>query len=77
MHRALISIGSGEAGSDTTDNVDLEVADVKWFRMRSEKMDPEKKDAKVQQGDLKAGKGNANANDFSNGPEEFYFVEYT
>jgi hypothetical protein len=55
----------------STDNVDLEVADVKWFRLRSEKMDPEKKDVKVQQGDLKAGKGNANANDFSNGPEEF------
>jgi hypothetical protein len=55
----------------STDNVDLEVADVKWFKLKSEKSDPEKNVVKVKQGDLKSGKGDGSASDFSNGPQEF------
>ncbi len=55
----------------TTDNVDVEVEDVKWFTLRSEKLDPEKKNVKVKSGDLSAStEGKANS-DFSNGPQEF------
>jgi hypothetical protein len=56
----------------TTDNVDVAVDEVKWFRMKTEKTDPEKKDVKVKTGDLAAG-GNKDgaANDFSNGPQPF------
>ncbi|HMG89834.1 MAG TPA: M1 family metallopeptidase [Chryseolinea sp.] len=52
----------------TNDNVDVDLADVKWFQLRTEKVDPEKKDVKVQRGDLSASKG---ASDFSNGPQQF------
>jgi hypothetical protein len=56
----------------TTDNVDVAVDEVKWFRMKTEKSDPEKKDVKVKPGDLAAGSGkDAAANDFSSGPQPF------
>jgi hypothetical protein len=55
----------------TTDNVDVAVDEVKWFKLRSEKIDPEKKEVKTKQGDLKAGKNGGNGTDFSNGPQEF------
>jgi hypothetical protein len=54
----------------TTDHVDVAVDDVKWFRLRDEKIDPEKKNVKTKQGDLRAGKG-GNGTDFSDGPQEF------
>ncbi|HEY5918064.1 MAG TPA: M1 family metallopeptidase [Chryseolinea sp.] len=52
----------------TNDNVDVDLADVKWFQLRTEKVDPEKKDVKAQRGDLASAKG---ASDFSNGPQPF------
>jgi len=52
----------------TNDNVDVDLADVKWYQLRTTKIDPEKKDVKVQQGDLASGKGST---DFSNGPQQF------
>src|SRR5687767_899109 len=57
----------------TTDQVDVELSEVKWFKLKSEKADPEKKDIKVAAGDLASGSGkkDAKANDFSNGPQEF------
>lgn len=59
----------------TTDNVDVELSEVKWFRLKNEKSDPEKKDVKVKSGDLATGEGkDGKANDFSNGPEEFTLV---
>jgi len=58
----------------TTDNVDIEVADVKWFRQRSEKMDPESKEVKTKQGDLSSGKKDGPSTDFSNGPQEFSMI---
>ncbi|MBL7848784.1 MAG: M1 family peptidase, partial [Cyclobacteriaceae bacterium] len=55
----------------TTDNVDVTLDDVKWFKVKGTTVDPEKKSVKVSQGDLtvsggKSGKGP----DFSKGPQE-------
>lgn len=56
----------------TNDNVDLEVTDVKWFRLANEVSDPENKNVKVAPGDLARSQGQGKgASDFSNGPEEF------
>ena len=55
----------------TNDNVDVNMEEVKWFRLTEEKVDPETKNIKVKQGDLTANKRNGNASDFSNGPEPF------
>ena len=52
----------------TTDNVDLTLEDVKWFQVKEEQMDPEKKNITVKQGDLAAGNTKNKANDFSAGP---------
>jgi predicted secreted protein len=57
----------------TTDNVDVELNDVKWFKLKNEKVDPERKDVKVAQGDL-ARAGDNSSNDFSNGPQEFTLI---
>ncbi|WP_276367884.1 M1 family metallopeptidase [Chryseolinea sp. H1M3-3] len=58
----------------TTDYVDVDMQEVKWFKLQSETLDPEKKKLKVKRGDLES-KGNSSGdtkdNDFSNGPEEF------
>jgi hypothetical protein len=47
--------------------------EVKWFKLNTEKTDPEKKKLKVKKGDLQAKAENeqGNPNDFSNGPQEF------
>ncbi len=55
----------------TTDHVDVEVEDVKWFTLRSETLDPEKKNVKVKAGDLSVNKDAKANTDFSNGPQEF------
>jgi hypothetical protein len=61
----------------TTDNVDLTVEDVKWFRVKNTTKDPENKNVKVKAGDLSAsnGSGKDKASDFSNGPQEFLVVK--
>jgi hypothetical protein len=53
----------------TTDNVDIDLAEVKWFKLNSGVTDPEKKGVKATQGDLSA--AGVNANDFSSGPQQF------
>ncbi|MBS1544726.1 MAG: M1 family metallopeptidase [Bacteroidetes bacterium] len=55
----------------TTDNVDLTLDEVKWFKVKSSQVDPEKKNVKTKEGDL-ASKGdkNAKASDFSQGAKE-------
>jgi hypothetical protein len=59
----------------TSDNVDVELSDVKWFRLKTEKTDPEKKEVKVKSGDLAGSTGNGKgASDFSKGPEEFTLI---
>ena len=55
----------------STDNVDVEVDDVKWFRLKTEKADPEKKTPKVEKGDLAK---KEKSTDFSQGPQEFTIV---
>ncbi|MBX7127491.1 MAG: M1 family peptidase, partial [Cyclobacteriaceae bacterium] len=57
-----------------TDNVDVTLDEVKWFKVKQQQADPEKKTVKVQQGDLaRKGKG-AKAEDFSGGPQEFQLI---
>ena len=56
-----------------TDNVEVALDEVKWFKLKSEKVDPEKKSVKTTQGDLNAKKDNK-ATDFSSGPEEFTLI---
>jgi aminopeptidase N len=56
----------------TTDHVDVDLNEVKWFRLKSATVEPERKNLNVKRGDLESetgGKGNGN--DFSEGPQEF------
>lgn len=55
----------------TNDNVDVNLSDVKWFKLGSEKVDPERKGVKIRQGDLASSASGGNGTDFSSGPEEF------
>lgn len=57
----------------TTDQVDVDLADVKWFKLKEQTIEPEKKKVKVKKGDLAVNKpaNDGPATDFSNGPQEF------
>ena len=59
----------------TVDNVDINLSDVKWFRMRQESGDIENKGKNVKKGDLTASTGNGENMDFSAGPQEFSLTE--
>ncbi len=54
-----------------TDNVDVSVEGVKWFRLREETVDPERKNVRTTPGDLasSASSENNGAGDFSKGPQ--------
>lgn len=54
----------------TVDNVDIELSDVKWFKVKSEQKDVENKNVKTGTGDLAANKSKDKATDFSQGPQE-------
>ncbi len=58
----------------TTDATDMSIDQVKWYRVRDAKVNPEKGNVRVQKGDLAAQSSNRYT-DFSNGPEEFTVVE--
>ena len=59
----------------TNDNVDVEVTNVKWFRLKDEVADPESKGVQVVPGDLTtADANNGRPADFSKGPEELSLV---
>jgi hypothetical protein len=58
----------------TTENVDVELSDVKWFKLRSEQIDPESKNVKTKQGDLAASKKDGNSTDFGSGPQGFTLI---
>ena len=58
----------------TTDNVDLTVDEVKWFKVKNTQVDPEKKNVTVKQGDVGAKQSGGKAADFSNGPQEFTVI---
>jgi hypothetical protein len=57
----------------SVDNVDVELDNVKWFRVKSEQKDLENKSVKTAQGDLSAS-GKSNATDFSQGPQEITVI---
>jgi hypothetical protein len=57
-----------------TDNVDVEVDEVKWFKLRANAADPENKTVKPAQGDLTKAKTSTKAADFTNGPEMFTLI---
>lgn len=62
----------------TNDNVDVEVSDVKWFKLKREAADPENTIPHAKAGDLAASAGGKNGNgreDFSNGPEEISLMD--
>ena len=61
----------------STDNVDLTVDEVKWYKVKNTTVDPEKKNVKVKSGDLSASGGSSKdkANDFTNGPQEFTVIK--
>ncbi len=54
----------------TTDNTDLTLDDVKWYRVKKQVADPERKNVTTQKGDL-AKKNSEKTTDFSQGPQEF------
>jgi len=54
----------------STDNTDITLDDVKWFTVKKQVADPEKKNVTTQKGDL-AKKNSEKAIDFSQGPQEF------
>ncbi|PZR41462.1 MAG: aminopeptidase [Azospira oryzae] len=60
----------------TTDNVDLTLDEVKWYKVKNTSVDPEK-NVKVKGGDLNAQKSKSTdkATDFSNGPQEFTVIK--
>jgi aminopeptidase N len=59
----------------STDNVDIAVDKVKWFKIKAQQSDIENKNKNVKTGDLNAKAGRGNGNDFANGPEEFTLVD--
>ena len=58
----------------TTDNVDVTLDEVKWFKVKSTQVDPEMKGVTVKQGDVGAKKPSDKASDFSNGPQDFTVI---
>ena len=55
----------------TTDNVDVELDEVKWYRVKSTTKDPENKGITATKGDLSKGGADNKKADFSQGPQEF------
>ena len=59
----------------TTDNVDLTLDQVKWYKLRTDKANVEGKEKNVTKGDLASAKeGEKKAEDFSNGPSYFSVI---
>ncbi len=59
----------------TTDNVDMSLDQVKWYKLRTDKANVEGKEKSVTKGDLASSKdGDKKAEDFSNGPSYFSVI---
>ncbi|MEO5979646.1 MAG: M1 family aminopeptidase [Chryseolinea sp.] len=58
----------------TTDDVDQSIDQVRWFKMRKDEADPEKKNLSVTKGDLAAKGGQQMYDDFSTGPQPFSLI---
>ena len=59
----------------STDHVDLTLDEVRWLKVKKTTQDPEKKNPKVQQGDLAVASSKGKALDFNNGPTEFTMIK--
>jgi hypothetical protein len=59
----------------TTDNVDISVEEVKWFKIKNRAADVENKNKNIKAGDLSAKANSKNTVDFSSGPEEFTLTD--
>jgi hypothetical protein len=54
-----------------TDHVDVDLAEVKWFREKTEEVDPERKKVKIKKASASTPQASTqNPNDFSNGPQD-------
>ena len=58
----------------TTDHVDFELDQVKWFKVKNEQANLEKKNVKVKAGDLAANAAGDKPSDFGNGPQELTMI---
>jgi hypothetical protein len=58
----------------TTDNVDMTVDEVKWFRLKTQQTDVENKNKNVKSGDLTTTSNDKAPGDFSAGPQEFTLI---
>jgi hypothetical protein len=58
----------------SVDNVDVELDEVKWYKVKSQTKDLENKNVKTKTGDLAANSSKGKATDFSNGPQEFTMI---
>lgn len=60
----------------STDHVDIELDEVKWFKVKKQSQTIENKNVKAKQGDLTAGAGKSaeKKTDFSSGPQEFTMI---
>ncbi|HPI81228.1 MAG TPA: M1 family aminopeptidase, partial [Cyclobacteriaceae bacterium] len=59
----------------TTDNVDLSVDQVRWFRLREDDRQLENKPKNTKTGDLATGSNPGGGTGFANGPEPFSLIE--
>ncbi|MBS1680732.1 MAG: M1 family metallopeptidase [Bacteroidetes bacterium] len=60
----------------TVDNVDVELDEVKWFKVKSDKSDLENKNVKASKGDLSASaKAKSKTTDFSQGAQEISVID--
>ncbi len=55
----------------STDNVDVSVDEVQWYKMKSDIIEPEKKTVKTKAGDLSSSTSNGNGGSFNDGPKAF------
>lgn len=59
----------------STDNVDLSIDQVKWYRLRTDEKNVENKNVSAKKGDLNSGASDkSNFNDFSGGPQPFSII---
>lgn len=60
----------------STDHTDLELSEVKWYRMKKEQVNVENTTPTVKAGDLTSGKSKSLPTDFSQGPKEFAVIDF-
>jgi hypothetical protein len=58
----------------TTENVDMTLDEVKWFKLRNSQSNLEAKNKNVKKGDLGSSSGNGKNDNFNNGPQYFSVI---